>query len=646
MAATRSIKIIQQAFITTVWLLLTGLMLTAQAQPSFTTKASSSSIGKGELLEVSYEVKNGDFDQFTAPTFTGWSIVGGPNIKTSSLTINGQKTTTAAYQFILRPTGTGSLTLPGATAVIDGQNFTSSSLTIEVGTQSSGGSIQVPGQTNTAPGWYEPQEDSYDGYVLYEGEKAEEKIAKNLFLRVELNKKTSFEGEPIVADYLLYSRVSLNAKVTRSPSFSGFSSIDLKDASGNDFEVARLGGKTYKVYRVRKVQLYPLQSGTLRLEPVELDATVQFRRVPKLANMHQYDPYSPDNYVTLPYTVKSDAIDIAVQPLPAANRPATMQNAVGRFAIKAKWLQNQVQRGQAATLELQISGQGNWALVTPPSIKWPAGIEVFEPALLENIDSQAVPVQGSRTYLFKIVSQQPGWLSFPAISFSYFDPWQKNYATIKTDSLALEVLPTLYSGSEAPTASSNTTDDLTEVFTDLITIVFPLLAIVLLVYLMWRNRQKHRQLALAAPDGMPGQPAIQTVITQPAVYVHGQVLHKKEDETINQRLLENEELTAPRAAAIATSVQPATTTPDPYLEVTQAYQQLNKLLDQKWQLPNAATHPQLTQELIQAGINSQGANQIAEALRLAGSWLYSPLRQLEEAQQILKQLQEAKGLLQ
>ncbi len=38
----------------------------------------------------------------------------------------------------------------------------------------------------------------------------------------------------------------------------------------------KYNGRDYSVYTLRKVQLYPLQSGTLELEPLEVDNRITF----------------------------------------------------------------------------------------------------------------------------------------------------------------------------------------------------------------------------------------------------------------------------------------------------------------------------------------------------------------------------------
>lgn len=478
-----------------LWVLLLGKLGT-QAQISFTTKASAQKIYKNDLLEVSYEVENGSLENLTAPAFTGWQLVSGPNMSSSTTTINGHTNSRMAYQYVLKPTAAGKLTLPGASATINGAVKVSNPLIITVEAANGPGG----GSTNTTNGLADlfgptdalpdpgPAEDDYDGYLLKAGEDPQKKIAENLFLLVNVSKQSCFDGEPLVADYKLYSRVSLNASVTKRPSFSGFGSVDMKNVSNTEYEIARIKGKLYKVYAVRRVQLFPLQTGIQTLEPVEIEATVQLRKVPSYKTMDAYDPYSPDNYVTIPYTVKSEPIKIEVLPLPDKNKPAGFSGAVGRFSLSAKMKEPQLAKAQAGTLTIEITGLGNWAMVQPPQIKWPPGVEVFEPTVIENLDSQAIPVTGTRIYQYSFSSAVPGKLQLSPVNLPFFDPWKKTYATAVTQPVSVEILNVSLPATTLVGPAND--DDYTALFTDIITIIAPLAALGLLAFLALRQRKR------------------------------------------------------------------------------------------------------------------------------------------------------------
>lgn len=490
-------KCIRIIFSILIWVAGT---ITAIAQTVFTTNVSANKIARNELLEINYEIQNGNLENFIQPSFPGWQLVGGPNLSSGTYITNGQKTTSISYQYVLKPLSKGTFTLPGAKAVVDGKQISSNSVTVIVENKDAAnprGSQQSQSlfpflNDEPAPQQEDPA-DNYDGYVLREGENANDKTKANLFILVNVDKKTCYEGEPILATYQLYTRVNLNAHITKRPSFTGFSSIDLPDNNNGEYQLGSYKGKQYRIYTIRKVQLYPLLAGNQVLQPAELDATVQYKRVPSPGNMSQYDPYSPDNIVNLNYTVKGEPVTITVLPLPAETRPANFTGAVGQFEIKTSLTKPEIARKEAGKVRVEITGKGNWSMVQAPKIAWPKGVEVYEPTVTESLDSQAIPVAGKKVYEYSFSSNQPGKITIPAISLAFFNPVNKQYKEVSAAPLTLTILNKVLPESTSNIEEDYSLGDPTQIFTDIVKIVFPVAALGLLIWLVTKNSRKRRQ---------------------------------------------------------------------------------------------------------------------------------------------------------
>jgi hypothetical protein len=470
------------------------------AQTLFTTNVSANKIARNEVLEISYEIQNGNLENFMQPNFTGWQIVGGPSMSSGTYITNGQKSTSISYQYVLKPLARGVLTLPGAKAVIDGKQVSSNTVKVTVENKDAAnprGSRQSSSLfpfLDEEPAPREDPADNYDGYVLRDGENAAEKTKANLFILVNVNKKTCYEGEPVLATYQLYTRVNLNAHITKRPSFTGFSSIDLPDDLNGEYKIETYKGKQYRVYTIRKVQLYPLLTGAQVLQPAELEATVQFKRVPSAANMSQYDPYSPSNVVNLKYTVKGDPVTINVLPLPEEARPEEFTGTVGAFELKTSLNKSEISRKEAGKLRVEISGQGNWLMVQAPKINWPKGVEVYEPTVTESLDSQSVPVSGKKVYEYSFSSNLPGKMEIPPVAFTFFNPSEKKYKEISGEPLGITVLDKLLPQSSTERGDIKTSPtDITELFTTVVKYLFPIAALILLGWLIVKNNRKRRQ---------------------------------------------------------------------------------------------------------------------------------------------------------
>ena len=77
------------------------------------------------------------------------------------------------------------------------------------------------------PGFDQPDRiTSFKEDILKDGENVQEKINKNVFVKVSADKNSCFIGEPVVVTYKLYTRLKMETNVSKSPSFNGFSVID------------------------------------------------------------------------------------------------------------------------------------------------------------------------------------------------------------------------------------------------------------------------------------------------------------------------------------------------------------------------------------------------------------------------------------
>jgi hypothetical protein len=178
---------------------------------------------------------------------------------------------------------------------------------------------------------------------------------------------------------------------------------------------------------LRKVQLYPAQSGNLVIDKMSVHNAIEYA-----------DSVSGKAMQTT-IVLESEPITIAVKPLPAT----TLQDftgAVGTFSINAYLEKEQWRENGNGKLKVRIKGNGNFVQLTAPDIHWPRGVDMFEPAATERLQKEAVPVSGTRTYTYTLTADSTGAYAIPPIGFTYFDVAAKKYKTIGTDSIYFTVL--------------------------------------------------------------------------------------------------------------------------------------------------------------------------------------------------------------
>lgn len=72
----------------------------------FNVSVSNDTLLLGNYLEVKFEIKNGN-GKFTAPVFSGWNVISGPNTASSYSFINGEVNQKSSYTYYLEATQEG-----------------------------------------------------------------------------------------------------------------------------------------------------------------------------------------------------------------------------------------------------------------------------------------------------------------------------------------------------------------------------------------------------------------------------------------------------------------------------------------------------------------------------------------------------------
>jgi hypothetical protein len=531
--------------------LLPGLFVSGQVK--FSTWASSQDVGQKEYLQIEYVVENArQIDELTPPSFPGFQIVQGPIQSSGMSIVNGSMSQYKAVSFVLQPVHTGKFTIGGATATVDGHSLRSNTVkvTVHAGGGSGGNNSPGPGSGNpfAQPFGADPfggsERDVEREYILKPGENVQEKIHKNLFVKVQVDKNSCFVGEPIVATYKLYSRLSSESRVTKRPSLNGFSVYDMVDPASDPVSVEKLNGKAFTVHIIRKTQLIPLQAGNIDLDPVEVENTVHFvkggghqeaRRGGSIRDLldQMMDDNNSGPEVDERVTLDTKPVTITVKPLPE-NKPANYNGAVGSFSIETSLANKTVAAQDEATLHVVVKGTGNLPVLAAPTIGWPSGFESFEPTAKEDVNKTVAPMSGSKAFDYVFIPRTPGHYTIPAISFSYFDPSSQTYKSAEGGPQDLQVTPavsqhrqTVGPGVVSSAASSSITDHAGKFVQDHLEWIFAVLLISGVAVYFWRQnlrlrngrRDGGRQVKEGAEKGLAGKDPAEKTKTEQAAQV-------------------------------------------------------------------------------------------------------------------------------
>jgi hypothetical protein len=422
------------------------------AQVKAVASANKNFFLQDDLVTLQFNVENADnVQQFIPPSFKGCKIIQGPLHVSGSSSVNGVESRYLSFVYILQPQAPGKYAFSGASAKVEGKRFAFNTLHVEVKKMQQGRSqYNFWGDDFTDA----PSGELYSDYILRKGENLQDKIRKNLFIKVDIDKTSCYEGEPVVATYKLYTRLRSESKVSRRPSFNGFSVYDMVDPSSVPSTTEKLNGKDFNVYLIRKAQLYPLQSGALELDPAEVENSITFLKaeyamkdkgkyLPELLRAFESDNAANEGVETQKVSIQSNPLTVNVKALPETDKPSSFDGAVGSFNIQVSIDKKEIPLKDAAVLKVIVKGQGNFGVLNTPVIHWPKDVEVFEPSVKEDFLKSVVPLSGYKTFEFTFMPKRKGKAVIPAIDFSYFDPQTNQYRTIATEPIQVNAIPAL-----------------------------------------------------------------------------------------------------------------------------------------------------------------------------------------------------------
>ncbi|HRO47813.1 BatD family protein [Agriterribacter sp.] len=427
--------------------------LPAQQSPGQVKVAASANKNimlQDELIKLQFSVENAEeVQQFIPPAFKGCKVVEGPLHTTGTSVVNGAVNNYVTFMYVIQPEAPGNYALSGGSAKINNQRFVFNTIRFKV-KESKHNNNRYNFQSHSYDDVLDQQ--LYSDYIIRKGEDIQNKIRQNLFIKVDVSKDHCYEGEPVIATYKLYTRLRSESKVSKRPSFNGFSVYDIVDPSSAPSTIETLNGKNFNVYLIRKAQLFPLQSGILELDPAEVENSISFlsaetamkdkgEHLPELLRSFESDNVTHEGIITENVNIKSNPLPVTVKALPAFSRPESFDGAVGNFSIEASIDKNEIALNDVALLRVIIKGEGNFGVINAPMVQWPKDMEAYEPDIKENVLKTVAPMRGYKTFAFTVMPKRTGIIAIPPVEFSYFDPQANQYKTAKTDAVVIHAVP-------------------------------------------------------------------------------------------------------------------------------------------------------------------------------------------------------------
>ncbi|WP_435260727.1 BatD family protein [Tenacibaculum sp. nBUS_03] len=404
-----------------ILILISVFSLTINAQESvLNVSVSKNKLGVNQRFRVQYTINKQGADNFKAPNFVNFKIVGGPSQSVSQSWINGKMSFSQSYTYILQPKRKGEFDLPEASIEIDDKIIKSGTAKIIVLD-----AVDIPKNPN------DPE------YIA----------SQNIHLVAEISKSKPYVGEGIYVEYRLYFSENVGIydnAITQSPQYNGFWNQEIK-RNGTPVKEGTYNGEKYRYAVLHKALLIPTKAGKLTIDPMKMDIIVA---VPT----GRADFFG--NVITRQVRKEFSSTKKTIQSksLPTLNKPKNFTGAVGEYSFDVSLSKEILKANESSQIKISVKGKGNLKLFELPKIETPKELEVYQPERKEKVSITSNGLRGSVTDSYTVVPQYKGKYKIPSTSFSYFNPKENVYQTITSKDLYVDVLE----GKELATNSDNT----------------------------------------------------------------------------------------------------------------------------------------------------------------------------------------------
>ncbi|UJH66017.1 BatD family protein [Allomuricauda sp. SCSIO 65647] len=400
-------RFLQYSLIFLCAFLVAPLALAQDDEVTFNVNLSKEKLGVNERLRVEFKM-NKDGDNFVPPDFEGFKVVMGPSQSISSSWINGKRSFSKSYSYILTPTKQGRFTIEQATIEISGETYKTVPKAVEVTS-----AVDNPNAPKTV-------DDVAD---------------ESLHLVAEVSKSSPYLNEAVSVVYKLY--ISPNISVTNyrhidNPKYNNFWSQDIPVTKYNTVNTT-FRGKPYRSVVLKRMVLYPQKTGKLEIEPLSLEIYVD---VPT----NRRDFFGGRIYKQASKTVSAGKRLLNVRRLPETGKPANFGGAVGQFDFSVSTSKSSLNASESLQAKIEVSGNGNLKLFQLPEPELPSALEVYEPEFEEKVRTTSSGMEGKVSNNYTIVPSYKGKYPIPSISFSYFNPKTGKYHTLESEEITLDVL--------------------------------------------------------------------------------------------------------------------------------------------------------------------------------------------------------------
>jgi hypothetical protein len=265
-------------------------------------------------------------------------------------------------------------------------------------------------------------------------EKSKKEKPYDLFCKLEADKLSVVEGEPVELSLKIYSHGQILQVGMGQANFNGF---DVKEIEENLIAQEEIENTIYSVL-TKKYILIPTDIGKKNIDPIRISYNVKEKRK---HSRHDFFDMAIDSMFlgggVKTEHVMSNSLQINVKPLPAVNNNI---DAIGQFSeLKVFTDKNEVIVNEPILLTLQVSGFGGLDQIVAPTLNLPEGFTYYKSKSSVQREEKFSVLAGKKTFEYVVQVDKLGEHVIKPQEFIFFDPKENNYKTLKSNSILLKI---------------------------------------------------------------------------------------------------------------------------------------------------------------------------------------------------------------
>ncbi|MDR1199755.1 MAG: BatD family protein [Prevotellaceae bacterium] len=364
-------------------------------------------VSEGELFNFVLTISNTEGKITSKPEFAPDFIERASSTTRSVNIVNTKVDQQLLFNFTLEAVKEGKFTIGEATMVDEnGNTYKTKPVTVEVVKG------QVPQQQNSQ----------------VPASSADNSASTDVFMRFIPTRTSLYRGDNLTLTLKLYAGLQTEfagIKNSSVPEFDGFWAKDITpDRNSPDapkWQRENVDGRIYNAIVLRIWTLSPQKSGALRINPVNITCVIN-QRVRR--NFFFDDSYQTDK------KIRTAGLTVNVKDLPSG-APSSFTGAVGNYTMTSKLSKDKLTANDATSLNVKISGTGNFSLIGAPKINFPYDFDTY--------DSQKTATSNSINFEYQLIPRSAGMFTIEPVVFSYFNPIDEKYVTLASNPMVIEV---------------------------------------------------------------------------------------------------------------------------------------------------------------------------------------------------------------